>query len=162
MLLAVLSDSHDNIWKLAQALERVRHADGLLFCGDFCAPFTLQQIAEGFAGPIHAVFGNNDGDRFLLTRIASRFPHVTLHGEVARLELGGLRIALHHYPEVAEHLAASGSFDAVFYGHDHRHRIARVGSCDLINPGEIMGRFGRSTCVLYDTETRTAETLEVA
>jgi len=34
MRIAILSDIHDNVWKLAAALEAVRHADVLLCCGD--------------------------------------------------------------------------------------------------------------------------------
>ncbi|TVR68836.1 MAG: YfcE family phosphodiesterase, partial [Spirochaetaceae bacterium] len=67
MTIAVLSDIHDNIWNLEKALVQVKdqRAEVLLFLGDFCAPFTLAQIAEGFSGPVHAIFGNNDGDTFL-------------------------------------------------------------------------------------------------
>ncbi len=160
MKLAVLSDIHDNIWKLERALEHARSAEALLFCGDFCAPFTLKQIAEGFSGPIHAVFGNNDGDRFLLLQIAGGFDHVHLHGEFAILELDGKKVVLHHYPEIARPLAASGEFDAVFYGHNHIHKIEKIGACDLINPGEVMGRFGRSTLVLYDTDSGECRTVD--
>lgn len=161
MKIAVLSDVHDNIWKLEAALPKTAGAEVLIFCGDFCAPFTLKQIAEGFSGPIHAVFGNNDGDRFLLLQIARNFPHVQLHGEFASLELDGARIAVNHYPEIARPIAASGQFDAVFYGHNHIHKIEKIGNCDLINPGEIMGRFGRSTLVLYDTVERSSQTVEI-
>ena len=90
MRIAILSDVHDNIWKLETLLDRLE-AEALVFCGDFCAPFTLAQIAESFAGPIHVVFGNNDGDQFLLARVASKSPQVTLHGEFCELELGGHR-----------------------------------------------------------------------
>jgi hypothetical protein len=31
----------------------------------------------------------------------------------------------------------------------------------LINPGEVMGRFGRSTYVLYDTDTGKATLREI-
>jgi predicted phosphodiesterase len=70
MRIAILSDIHDNIWKLGDVLKRVRGADALVFCGDFCAPFTLTQMAQGFNGPVHVVWGNNDGDKWLLTRNA--------------------------------------------------------------------------------------------
>ena len=33
---------------------------------------TLAQIAEGFPGPIHIVFGNNDGDPRLLMQVAAK------------------------------------------------------------------------------------------
>lgn len=162
MRIAVCSDIHDNIWVLERALEQMRQAHALVFCGDFCAPFTLVQIAEGFTGPVHVVWGNNDGDRWLLTRQASRFAHVELHGDLADLELGGLRVAVHHFPQVARGLARAGEHDLVCYGHDHQAHTEVVGRTCLLNPGELMGRFGRSTFSFFDTGDRQAETVEVA
>lgn len=153
MKIAVLSDIHDNIWNLEAALHQVRglEAEVLLFLGDFCAPFTLAQIAEGFGGPVHVVFGNNDGDLFLLSKVAARHPHVTLHGQLAELELGGRKIALNHYPDISLRLAESGAYDAVFSGHDHQRYVHRIGRALWANPGEIMGRFGQPGFGVYDT-----------
>ncbi|MEW6754406.1 MAG: metallophosphoesterase family protein [Candidatus Latescibacterota bacterium] len=162
MKIAICSDIHDNIWVLERALPQMQDAEVLVFCGDFCAPFTLVQLAQGFPGPIHVVWGNNDGDQWLLTRQAARFAHVQLHGEVALLELAGVRLAANHYPEIALGLAAAGKYDLVCYGHDHRARQETVGKTCLLNPGEIMGRFGTSTFAVYDTRTRTAEERQVA
>jgi hypothetical protein len=155
MTIAVLSDIHDNIWNLEKALDHVETTDAamLLFLGDFCAPFTLAQIADGFSGPIHAVFGNNDGDPHLLSGIAATYEHVTLHGQFAEIEADTCRIAINHYPEIAYPIARSGVYDAVFSGHDHKQYVERFGSSLWANPGEIMGRFGRPSFGLFDTET---------
>lgn len=155
MLIAVISDIHDNVWNLADALEKVSvsEATALIFCGDFCAPFTLTQIAQGFAGPVHCVFGNNDGDPRLLLRNADAAGNVTIHGQYAELELGGRRIAVNHYPEIARRLVESRQFDLVCYGHDHIAHVEQVGAAVLANPGEVMGRFGKPTFGLYDCET---------
>lgn len=162
MRVAVLSDIHDNIWNLARVLERLQgEADVLIFCGDFCAPFTLKQIAEGFSGPIHVVFGNNDGDPLLLSQVASAFRHVTLHGPFAELELGGRRVAVTHYPQIGKALLKSGLYALVCYGHSHGAEVVREGNAVGINPGEVMGRFGRSTYALYDTASGEAEIREV-
>lgn len=161
MRVAILSDIHDNIWKLADVLTQTSEGDTLVFCGDFCAPFTLTQIAEGFSGPVHVVWGNNDGDKWLLTRNANAAGNVTLHGEMAELELGGRIIAVNHYPHIARPLAESGDYDAVFYGHDHTARVERIGDALLVNPGEVMGRLGKSTFAWYDTETGEVEIVEV-
>ena len=161
MLIAVLSDIHDNIWKLEEALKGLLQAEELIFCGDFCAPFTLKQIADSFPGPVHVVFGNNDGDKLLLSRVATKAGNVTLHGEFAELELGGRRIAATHYPAIAVGLAASERYDLVCCGHSHRVAEERVRDTLLINPGEVMGRFGRSTYVLYDTDTGQATLREI-
>lgn len=153
MKIAICADIHDNIWILERALVRMRGTEMLIFCGDFCAPFTLVQLAEGFAGPIHVVWGNNDGDKWLLTRQASRFSHVALHGELAEIEAAGLRLAATHYPEIARGLAHSGQYSLVCYGHTHQLHDERIGACRLFNPGELMGRFGTSTFAILDSET---------
>jgi uncharacterized protein len=160
MRIAILSDTHDNIWVLEQLLAGLQ-ADTLLFCGDFCAPFSLAQIAEGFRGPVHVVFGNNDGDKLLMSQIASRFSHVTLHGDLAELELDGRKVVVSHYPQIGRALARSGVYDLVCYGHNHESTVEQVGSTVLVNPGEVMGRFGRSTYAVYDTATGRAAILEV-
>ena len=107
MKFAICSDVHDNVWALAKALPLMEEADSLLFLGDFCAPFTLVQIAEGFSRPIHVVWGNNDGDKWLLTKQASRFDHVSLHGEMADLQIGGKRVA---YEPLSEYRPCIGRF----------------------------------------------------
>ena len=160
MRIAVLSDIHDNIWTLKSLLAGLQ-ADVLLFCGDFCAPFTLVQIAEGFSGPVHVVFGNNDGDKLLLSQVAGRFPHVTLHGNMAELELDGCRVAVIHYPQMGHALAKSGDYDLVCYGHNHKSTVEQVGSTMVVNPGEVMGRLGRSTYAVYDTATGQVAILEI-
>jgi len=110
---------------------------------------------------VHVVWGNNDGDKWLLTRNATAAGNVTLHGELAEIELGGRKIAANHYPHIARHLAESGSYDIVFYGHDHAAHQEQLGNTLLVNPGEVMGRFGKSTFATYDAGTGQAETVEV-
>jgi len=163
MKVAVLSDAHDNIWKLGELLEDVGRsgAEVLLFCGDLCAPFTLKQIGEEFGGPVHVVQGNNDGDVFLLTRIATSLDNVTWHGLFAYLEFDGRKVALNHYPQIARDQALSGLYDLVCHGHDHTAKVESHGKSLLVNPGEVMGRFGKSTYALYDTESGYAELREV-
>lgn len=98
-----------------------------------------------------ALPGMNDGDARLLSQVAAAAGNVTLHGELAELDLDGFRVAVNHYPEIAVGLAASGRYRLVCYGHDHTLRHERQGATWLVNPGEMMGRFGRSTYVILDT-----------
>jgi len=161
MRIAICSDIHDNIWKLEEALPGMNTANMLLFCGDFCAPFSLKQLAEGFEGPVHAVFGNNDGDQRLLLKVADEARNVTLHGQFAELEVENLLFAVNHYPDIARGLASSTKYDIVCYGHDHVLHQERVGETVLLNPGEIMGRFGRSTYMLFDTDDRSVTVHDV-
>ncbi len=162
MRIGIIADIHDNIWHLATVLEQLSMCDALLCLGDYCAPFTMTAIGEGFAGEIHAVWGNNDGDKLLLARMADRAGNITLHGELADLTLGGRRIAMTHYPQVAQPLALSGQFALVCYGHDHTQRLEMHGETLLVNPGEVMGRFGAAQYAVYDTDTHQATLHEVA
>jgi putative phosphoesterase len=159
MKIAILSDVHDNIWTLARVLEAVNQsgAGALIFCGDLCAPFTLKQIGEDFEGAVHAVLGNNDGDALFLSKVANGLDNVSLHGPFAYLELDGRRVAVNHYPPIAQDQARCGQYDLVCHGHDHLANVERFGDTLLVNPGEVMGRLGQSTFALYDTVTGKAE-----
>ena len=146
MKIAVFSDSHDNIAGLEQALRQANEAGAelLLHLGDLCAPFMLDRLGKQFtAGPVHVVFGNNDGDGRLLHTIASKYSHVTLHGIYAELEAGGRAIAIIHYPEPALRTLQSGRFDLVCYGHNHDKKVERIGEAVFANPGEILGMKAR-------------------
>ncbi len=66
-----------------------------------------------------------------------------------------------HYPEIANGLAHAGTYDLVCYGHDHIACDEQVGISRLVNPGEVMGRLGKSTLAILDLETGTLEQIEV-
>ena len=151
--IAIFSDSHDNIWKLETALTQAGDvgANVLLHCGDLCAPFIVKQLAEGFSGPIHLVFGNNDGDGRLIQALASQYSHVQHHGFYAELTIDNRRIAMIHYPEPALRIAQSAQFDLVCYGHDHMRHHEQIGPTHFVNPGVIMGKDNIASWGLYDT-----------
>ena len=153
MKIAVISDTHDQIWRLREILPEVAKADVLLHCGDLCSPFMVHTIGKGLDIPVHIVLGNNDGDVLALKKAVDEYPNLHLHARLVELEFDGLRIGVTHYPEYAQPLAASGSYDLVVHGHDHTARSEEVGDCLLLNPGELMGLFGTSSYALVDTGT---------
>lgn len=154
MQIAVMSDTHDNIWKLEKALPHLAGADVVLHCGDLCSPFVIKHIGDATGAiPVHIVWGNNDGDPFTISQVAQGYEHIHLHGPLAELEWGKARVAVNHYPEIARGLAQSGLYDLVCYGHDHTAHEERLDGCLLLNPGEVMGMNGRSTLALVDHDT---------
>jgi putative phosphoesterase len=162
MRLGVISDTHDNIWKLGEALPELRTMDALLHCGDLCSPFMIKRLGEGLEGlPIHIVWGNNDGDTHLLTKVSFSYEDIHLHGLTARLDFEGYSVAVNHYPDLARDMANSGSYNLVCYGHDHTAHEERVGDTLLLNPGEIMGMNGRSSFAWVETETRAATFIDL-
>jgi putative phosphoesterase len=170
MRVAVFSDSHDQIKHLEAALAAANQAgaDMILHCGDLCAPFMVDRLGRSFSGPIHVVFGNNDGDGRLLQTVASRYPQISLHGVYAEIEMSGRMLAMIHYPEPARRIAQSGQFDLVVYGHNHLKHVEEITKASgtpgiLANPGELLGMNGAPTWGLYDTNSGdfTLQTLNV-
>ena len=147
MKIAILSDIHDNIWNLKAALKFIQEqqVETLIFCGDLCSPFILDLLADADIHglkAIHIVFGNNDGDLFRITNKANKLNNIYLHGEFfdsKGMDFYGKRIAVNHYPDIAQSLADSKKYDLVCYGHNHVHSIKKLENTLLINPGTIMG-----------------------
>ena len=140
MKLGVMSDSHDHLGNIGKAVAAFteRRIGSLIHGGDMCSPFVFRQLKalRELCPSMYAVFGNNDGDRVLLTEKGRGF--CTFRDGAMTLELGGRRIAVMHYPDVAESLHRSGDFDLVIYGHSHQVRMEGSDRI-LLNPGSCAG-----------------------
>jgi putative phosphoesterase len=161
MLVGIMSDTHDDIVQTKKAVAKFNRegVDQVLHAGDFISPFMIDTLKE-LKARLTGVFGNNDGDRSLLERKSGVLPSMKITGTFARIDLGGMKIALLHGNdrELLETLTACGSLDLLVYGHTHRPEIRREGSLLIVNPGEVYGHLtGRSTIALVDTVTRSAE-----
>ncbi len=159
MKVGIVSDIHDHIDNLRQALSQLQEVETLICCGDLCSPFIIDEFGKGFAGgEIHIVFGNNDGDLFRIATRAAAYPHIKLHGEFCELELDGTRFAVNHFDNIGRALAKYDAYDVVCFGHNHQFEVAKVAGTLIINPGEIMGGLtGTASFVSYDTTTGSAE-----
>ncbi len=152
----VLSDIHDNIHSLVQALEHPASFDCsvLMVCGDICSPFIIDILHEKWKKPAHLVFGNNDGDRFLIGRkvaVANTTRSIDcpilIHGEYYFKDqdqvMAGVNseisIAMIHYPDIAHHTNFGMNKGFVFYGHSHIPAVEKKGEVIYANPGSIMG-----------------------
>ncbi len=160
MKIGIISDSHDRIENTSKALSLIKEkgAKVLIHCGDFCAPFMMNELAK-FDGEVHCVFGNID-DRFTTPNRAKSLG-INFHGDIAELEFGGKKIAVNHYPKIAEGLASTGNYDLVCYGHNHTADKKKIGNTLLLNPGELMGWKGKVSLAIYDTETNEVEIIDL-
>jgi putative phosphoesterase len=162
MRIAILSDSHDNVWMLDRAMPHLADSDAILHCGDLCSPFVTKRLIEGVKGkPVYIVWGNNDGDRLLHLQVSAVAENIHFLGEFGDLTLDGLKIAVTHYPRIARPLAESGKFDLVCCGHDHKANEEHIGRTILLNPGELHGLFGRSTIALFLTTTKKVAAIDL-
>ncbi|MGO9411216.1 MAG: metallophosphoesterase [Spirochaetia bacterium] len=154
MKIGVISDSHDNLTNIRKAVEvfSTNGVEALIHAGDFCSPFTLAEFKPLSTKGVkmHAVFGNNDGDRVLLARRGEGF--CTFADGSLTVTLGGKRIVVIHYPDLAEDLFRLGAYDLVIYGHDHKIRV-EGGSKKLLNPGTSSGYLAeRATVAIVETQ----------
>jgi len=163
MLIAIISDSHDNLPNIYKALDYFKQQGitTLIHCGDVCAPGVMREIAQKFGGRVHLVFGNVDGDREKMKELAKDLPNLTIHGEQGEVTIDGKKIGFIHYPREAEAMAATGRYDAVFYGHDHKPWEKQLGRTTLRNPGTLAGLFAKPTFATYDTATNKAKLILV-
>jgi len=162
MKVCIVSDSHDHrpLLEAAVRAAKAEGAEAVLHCGDVVAPSTLS-VLKPLGLPVHVIYGNNSGDLYMMTRIASAPANqVTFYGQDAGVELGGRRIFLVHYPHYARAMATTGDWDLVCCGHDHEARIKLLdnikgGKTPVVNPGTVGGVAAPATYVLGDLDTMT-------
>jgi putative phosphoesterase len=163
MKIGVLSDSHDNLPNIRKAVEifSKKGVEALIHGGDFCSPFTMAEFKPlADAGlKMHAVFGNNDGDRVLLVRRGGDF--CSFSDGACIVTLGGKRIVVLHYPDLGEDLFKLGTYDLVIYGHNHKVRVEGREK-KLLNPGSCSGYLtDAATVALVQTDTMDVEILRL-
>jgi putative phosphoesterase len=164
MKVAIISDTHDTLDNVDAALTQIKdlRVEAIIHCGDWCAPFTFQEIAKAKL-PVYGVFGNNDGAQFeILEWIKESGAPFTIEREILEFSLDNKKIAVNHYPQIATSLAASKEFDVVCFGHNHHKSLEKQGATWLIDPGSLSQRsFGGPSFAIYDTESDTAELIEL-
>ncbi|MFC1644466.1 YfcE family phosphodiesterase [Patescibacteria group bacterium] len=166
MKVAIISDIHDNTHNLICALDeaKVREVEQVLCLGDLVMG-TVAKILANFNVPVFSVWGNNIGDKAVVMKISLEDGSNLKLSERTydSVEVDGKRLFLSHYPELAEPIAKSGEFDAVFFGHTHFKEEKMIGDCLVANPGEIAGNISReATFIIYDTEDNSIEFVNIA
>lgn len=125
MKIGIISDTHGLL--RPQVFDALEGVDHMLHAGDVGDPDILVELAA--IAPVTAVWGNVDG-----MEIRARVP------EVARVELGGVRVAVVHgmqfgSPTPQKVAAAYPDAGLVVFGHSHRPLIQQVGPTLAVNPG---------------------------
>jgi putative phosphoesterase len=166
MKVAVISDSHDHIWNLQKVLDEIKNnVDEVVHCGDIVAPFSIKLLSTAKLST-HLFFGNNDGDiSGLIEKAAKNIKWVPIRKEFGEIIFNNRKIAFCHYKKMADFLAKSSKYDAVFYGHTHVPDNKKANSTLLLNPGAVCGiqngKPAKATYAIYDTETNSAEIIEI-
>ncbi|PKK90571.1 MAG: hypothetical protein CVV64_09440 [Candidatus Wallbacteria bacterium HGW-Wallbacteria-1] len=165
MKIGVISDSHEcrKSINAAVTLFNDSNCDAVLHCGDIISPIMTSSLSE-IKGKFFAVFGNNDGERVLLSQKISLFGSIM--NQPHSIEESGVRIHMTHEPFEPESIGASGKYDLVVFGHTHApylsisgRRVSEplrgsdfvAGEVIVLNPGENCGFLtGKSSCAIVD------------
>ena len=180
----ICSDIHDHISNLENVLHIAvtSNCNSLIVCGDLCSPFIIDVINKNYPGPVHIIFGNNDGDQFnILNKCKSSNTNraedrmIQIHGphlvKFKGSKLNGIpehiSLAVYHYPEPAESAFKSGDFDFIFYGHTHIPSLKPADNKLIANPGSVMGyipsnpsELAKPSCLIVDWDTGENDLIE--
>ncbi len=162
MKIGVIADSHDRLPTLERAVAMFveQQVDAILHAGDFVAPFAAKRLVAPYVPdeiPVHACFGNNDGERKGLSGVLGQL----VDGPI-RLELGGRTIVMDHYIDWIKPEDRRGA-DVVISGHNHEVANETRDGVLYLNPGECCGWLtGRCTVALLDTDGPSARIIDIA
>jgi putative phosphoesterase len=161
MKILIISDIHENFHNLILALKagEVHAVEQIICLGDLMNTGIAKVLAIQ-AIPVFMIWGNNDGEKVEIMQTAFK-PESNLKVSINVydfLELDGRKIFLSHYNDLAEPMARSGLYDAIFYGHNHKVKKEKIGRTLVVNPGELCAqKTGDATIAIYDTLTNDAE-----
>lgn len=157
MIVGVISDTHDNLFKINKAVKFFNKKKvGFVFhLGDFVAPFAVNLFNQLHC-PWQGVFGNNDGEREGLLKISA--------GKISpaplRVELDNRRITLVHDINTID--ITKEFADIILFGHTHRIQVETNSPPLLLNPGEGGGWLtGKSTLALLNLKDLTYRIIRI-
>ncbi len=120
MLLGILSDTHGELPE--GVYDAFKGVDYIIHAGDIGRESVLWELE--YIAPTFACLGNNDWQNYGSSVRREMHPSV-----------GGMSIAVTHFPHEAERLARTGDYGLVVHGHTHVPRDEMLGACRIINPG---------------------------
>ncbi len=154
MKIAVISDSHDNFANIETFLLWIKDnpVDLIIHCGDIASAEAVMQLANGFVGPLHFVYGNACFQEEIESK-CKKIKNVFLHGKIGTLELDGKKFAFCHFPDLARDLAMENDYQVIFHGHTHKPWEEKLNDCLILNPGTLAGLYYPASFAIYDTMT---------
>lgn len=155
MLIAIISDIHDNLETLKKCLTWCGNnkINSLICCGDITTIETLSYLARNFSGEIFVVSGNAE---IYEEKDTKKFKNINFYGEIAINEINGVNIGFCHKPEKITKIQELSPLDLdfIFYGHTHKPWLEKRGSTLIVNPGTLGGVFYQATFAVLDSKQK--------
>ncbi|MGB9595782.1 MAG: metallophosphoesterase [Candidatus Poribacteria bacterium] len=159
MKIGIISDTHDNIPKIKEAVSifNTKQVEFVIHAGDYIAPFSIA-LLDDLKCDYVGVFGNNDGEKIGLAKKSKYRIKVPPHN----ITLENRKIIILHEPNDIDNLIKSQNYDIIIYGHTHNPVIEKHNGILVINPGECGGWLsGKSTIAIVDLSDLSAEIVNV-
>jgi len=139
LLIGLISDTHDNISNIKQAIIRFKeeNVELVLHAGDYVSPFTALPYAD-LDVPLIGVYGNNCAETESLKEAYSKVGG-DLRGYFTEIEVDGLWIALLHGHRKQDIDKAKSGYDVIIQGHTHVSLVSEENNVLTVNPGEACG-----------------------
>jgi hypothetical protein len=156
MLIAIISDVHDNLPKLKKCLDwcEKNKIEELICCGDLANQETLSYLAENFKKQIYLVRGNADS---YSEKEIKKFKNINYFGKTGKFKIEEKNIGVCHWPYLINKQLKNKNCEIIFYGHTHKPWFAEEDEIKKINPGEMSGMFGLSTFAVWNTKNNNLE-----
>ncbi len=161
MIIAIFSDTHDNLTNLKKAINIAEKfsPELIIHLGDYVAPFVAKPFLE-LGVKFKGVFGNNDGEKFGLKKAFS--PIGEIHSPPYETEIDNKKFLLLHEPITLNSYIKSQIYDFILYGHLHDVEKKVSKRTLILNPGEVSGWVkGKGTFAILDTQTKKVEIIEL-
>lgn len=168
MKIGILSDTHDDIDNVREAIHRFREqkVELIIHAGDYVFPGIIDEFKtsqnEDWHPKLVGVLGNNDGEKLILSK---KFFEIEgeLHGEFYDDFIDGLRFGIYHGTnlKLKDAAIASKLYDVFIYGHTHIKEENKIGDTIVLNPGtghkkvkSALGVFQEGGTMVFDTLTK--------
>lgn len=155
MLIAIISDIHDNIANLDKCLTwcRQNKVSSMICCGDITTIETMTHLAQNFVGEIFVVTGNAE---IYQEKEINKLKNINFYGEIGINEINGIKIGFCHEPEKIGKVQDLSPFelDFIFYGHTHKPWLEKKATTLIVNPGTVSGVFTQGTFAVLDSKEK--------
>jgi uncharacterized protein len=159
MKVAIISDIHNNTTNLKRVLDYCAREkiETIICCGDLGSMETLDFLNDNFSSEIFFCFGNMDDGHLKNYDFEAKYKNAWIFKDYGEASLGSLasklyKVAIVHYPDIARELCETGKYDFVFYGHTHKPWEETIGTCKMLNPGNVAGEIYLPTFAVWNTE----------
>lgn len=171
MLIGVISDSHDDIINVKQAIKIFNEfrVDYVIHAGDYIYPGIVLEFKNlhknaKFVG----VLGNNDGEKM---GIAASFKSIggELKGDFGEINLDNEIFGIYHgtNEDLKRSLIHSNYYDIFICGHTHKKDNRKINKTQILNPGSVHRNLQNDesnkipSIIIYHTELKKYEYIEL-